>query len=61
MSARKAEIAPSHIVAPMIGGVITATTLGLIVLPVIYGLALQVEARLAHHRSARPSLARDPA
>jgi len=34
-----------RIAAPMIGGMVTATLLGLVVLPVIYGLVLQVKMR----------------
>jgi len=37
-----------RIAAPMIGGMVTATLLSLLVLPVIYGMVLQAKERAAH-------------
>jgi Cu(I)/Ag(I) efflux system membrane protein CusA/SilA len=40
-----------RIAAPMVGGMITATVLSLLVLPVVYGLVLQLKEYFKHQES----------
>lgn len=45
-----------RIAAPMVGGMVTATLLSLLVLPVIYSLALQLSERRAERASRAPAI-----
>ncbi len=45
-----------RIAAPMVGGMVSVTVLSLLVLPVIYGLVLQVQERIRHGKTSQETV-----